>query len=232
MNKHHLTKRLTAVANFVPQGARLADIGSDHAMVPINLVASGKIDYAVAGEVITGPFSRAQAAVTDAGLATQIQVRLADGLAAIQAGDQIDTVVIAGMGGILIRDILARGWRTLKTVKRLVLEPNVQEDVVRTWLAQQQFTIVAESILREDNHTYEIIVAEPSNQPVNYTTQQIKFGPHLMQAQSPVFQAKWQHQLLTNQRILANLAQAQNVPQAKIAALEIENQQIMEVLHG
>ncbi|MFC6171528.1 tRNA (adenine(22)-N(1))-methyltransferase [Loigolactobacillus jiayinensis] len=232
MNKHHLTKRLSAVAGYVPQGARLADIGSDHALVPINLVASGKIDYAVAGEVIAGPFSRAETAIAEAGLAAQIQVRLADGLAAIQVADQIDTVVIAGMGGILIRDILARGWQTLKTVKRLVLEPNVQEDVVRTWLMQQQFRIVAETILREDQHTYEIIVAEPSSHSVSYTAQQIKFGPLLMQAKTPEFQAKWQHQHLTNQRILANLAQAQNVPQAKMTALQAENQQIMEVLHG
>ncbi|MFD0897600.1 tRNA (adenine(22)-N(1))-methyltransferase [Loigolactobacillus binensis] len=232
MNKNHLTKRLTAVASYVPQGARLADIGSDHAMIPINLVANGKVASAVAGEVIIGPFSRAQTAVAAAGLTTQIQVRLADGLTAIQAGDQIDTIVIAGMGGNLIRDILARGSQKLKNIQRLILEPNVQADVVRTWLAQQQFMIVAETILREDQHTYEIIVAEPSSQPVVYTAQQIKFGPCLVRAKTPIFHAKWQHQLLTNQRILANLTQAQQPQPAKISALKTENQQIMEVLNG
>ncbi|MFD1317690.1 tRNA (adenine(22)-N(1))-methyltransferase [Loigolactobacillus zhaoyuanensis] len=232
MNKNHLTKRLAAIAACVPNGARVADIGSDHAMVPINLVTSGKVDYAVAGEVIAGPFARAQNAVVAAGLAPKIRVRLADGLAAIRAMDQIDTVVIAGMGGILIRDILARGQQELKTVKRLVLEPNVQEDVVRTWLAEQQFAIIQEKILREDQHTYEIIVAERQAQPVKYTELQVKFGPCLVQEKAPVFQGKWQHRLVTNQRILANLEQAQNPPQQKITTLRTENQQIEEVLHG
>ena len=98
MNNSHLTKRLAAVAAFVPPNARIADIGSDHALLPVHLVATGKIQSAIAGEVIQGPFLRSQAAVTQAGLSKQIQVRLADGLAAIHPADQIDTVVSAGMG--------------------------------------------------------------------------------------------------------------------------------------
>lgn len=232
MRNYHLTKRLAAVAAFVPPAARIADIGSDHALVPLHLVASGQIDYAVAGEVIRGPFLRSQAAVNAAGLNKQIQVRLADGLAAIQPEDRIDTAVIAGMGGLLICHILAQQPAILKTLNRLVLEPNVEEMAVRQWLMQHHFLISGEQILREGGHTYEVIQARRQVQPVVYSTAQLKFGPILLQAKSAAFVAKWHHQLVTNRRILANLARAQQPPQQKIAALQAENQQIKEVLHG
>lgn len=232
MNNNHLTKRLAAVAAFVPPNARIADIGSDHALLPVHLVATGKIQSAIAGEVIQGPFLRSQAAVTQAGLSEQIQVRLADGLAAIHPADQIDTVVIAGMGGLLICHILAQQPAILKSIEHLILEPNVEEMAVRQWLMQHHFLITGEQILREGGHTYEVIQARRQNKPVVYSTAQLKFGPFLLQAQAPAFVAKWHHRLVTNRRILANLARAQQPPQQKIHALQVENQQIKEVLHG
>ncbi|WP_404802789.1 tRNA (adenine(22)-N(1))-methyltransferase [Loigolactobacillus backii] len=231
VNKVHLSKRLTAVADFVPENGRVADIGSDHALVPLSLVASGKITFAIAGEVIAGPFHRAQNAIAAAGLTPNIQTRLADGLAAIQTTDQIDTVVIAGMGGQLISDILTRGEKALKTVKTLILEANIQEALVREWLMQHNYQIVAETILAEDNHIYEIIKATKVTVAPSYTQQQLIFGPLLMQQQAAVFKQKWQHRALTNQRIITNLkANAHSDKSAKLRSLELENQQIKEVL--
>ena len=101
-----LSKRLSAVAAYVQKGSRLADVGSDHAYLPLFLVENGIIDYAVAGEVVQGPYQSALTNVAQAGKEELIQVRLANGLAAIESSDQIDTITIAGMGGRLIADIL------------------------------------------------------------------------------------------------------------------------------
>lgn len=100
MDARHLSKRLATAAEFVPVGARLADIGSDHAYLPAFLALRGRIEYAVAGEVVRGPYQNACREITREGLQEIIVPRLADGLAAINADDRIDTVTICGMGAV------------------------------------------------------------------------------------------------------------------------------------
>jgi len=91
--------RLERVAAHVPLGARLADIGSDHAYLPVALLRRGLITAAVAGEVALTPFHAAQRTVNDNDLQGQISVRLADGLAAIRPDDGISAITLCGMGG-------------------------------------------------------------------------------------------------------------------------------------
>lgn len=226
----HLTKRLTAIAQQVPKGSRLADIGSDHALVPVHLVQTGQVQFAIAGEVIPGPLGRAKQAIVAAGLTQQIQPRLANGLAAIRPEDRIDVVVIAGMGGQLICDILTAGQPQQTGIKRLILEPNIQEDLVRQWLGAHAYRIVAETIVAEDQHIYEVIVAERTTQPIAYSPQALKFGPCLMQEKSAVFRAKWRHRYETNEKIKANLLQNAHGDQSqKLTALTVENKMIQEV---
>ena len=95
------------VASFVPAGARLLDVGSDHAYLPIALLQEGKIEAAIAGEVVEGPYQSALQNVADNGLEDKIEVRLANGLAAFEPADCISCITIAGMGGRLIADILS-----------------------------------------------------------------------------------------------------------------------------
>lgn len=104
-----LSKRLETVADFVPQGARLVDVGSDHAYLPLFLVEQKRIDFAIAGEVVQGPYQSALQNVELAGRSDMIQVRLANGLAAVEEQDEISAVTIAGMGGRLIADF--RSWK-------------------------------------------------------------------------------------------------------------------------
>ena len=141
MNEIKLSKRLKAVADYVDNGARLADIGSDHAYLPTYLMQKLVIDFAVAGEVVKGPFEIAKNHVSEADLSDRIEVRLANGLGAIENTDKIDTIVIAGMGGILISEILEAGKEKLGHVKRLILQPNNHEESLRQWLVNHQFVI-------------------------------------------------------------------------------------------
>ena len=94
MQKKTISQRLERVAAFVPNGAKLLDVGSDHAYLPIYLIQQGRIEKALAGEVVEGPFQSAQKNVAEHGLTEQIKVRLANGLAALEAEDQIDTIVM------------------------------------------------------------------------------------------------------------------------------------------
>lgn len=215
MNEHTLSMRLERVAAHVPNGARLADIGSDHAYLPVALVRRGVIDAALAGELATTPFQAAERTVRDNGLEQQITVRLADGLAAIEARDGITAISLCGMGGETIRDILEAGKAHLSGAERLILQPNGGEQPLRLWLMRNGYRIVSEELLHENCFYYEIIVAERAD-PVVYTAEQLFFGPLLMQARSPVFLAKWQRALRLRQKTLAAFERAQAVPEAKL----------------
>ena len=217
-----LSKRLGAVASYVQKGSRLADVGSDHAYLPLFLVEKGIIDYAVAGEVVQGPYQSALTNVAQAGKEELIQVRLANGLSAIESSDQIDTITIAGMGGRLIADILEAGMDKLVGVQRLILQPNNREDELRIWLQEQDFQIVAEELVTENQKFYEILVVEPGS--MELTPLEQRFGPCLLQEKSAVFLAKWQSELgkLTQslERIPAQHQEDIRLLQDKISAIK------------
>ncbi|HEL1586932.1 TPA: tRNA (adenine-N(1))-methyltransferase [Streptococcus suis] len=221
-----LSRRLEAVASYVPQGARLADVGSDHAYLPLFLVEQGRIDFAVAGEVVQGPYQSALQNVEQAGQSDKISVRLANGLAAVELDDQVSTVTIAGMGGRLIAEILEAGKDKLGSVERLVLQPNNREDDVRHWLVEHDFQLIAEEILEENDKIYEILVAEKGN--VDLTANQLRFGPYLLEEQSATFQKKWLKEL---DKLTYALEQVPLERQADRSAISQKIQQIQEVLH-
>ena len=219
MNEQTLSLRLERVAAYVPVGARLADIGSDHAYLPVALLRRGLISAAVAGEVALTPFQAAQRTVRENDLQAQISVRRANGLAAIRPDDGTSAVSICGMGGETIRDILEAGKAHLSGDERLILQPNGGEQPLRRWLMDHGYRILIEEVLQENRFDYEIIVAERDG-PVSYTAQQLYFGPVQMQTRSPAFIRKWQHRLRLKQKTLARLAHArQTVPQEKLEAL-------------
>lgn len=230
MNAQQLSKRLAKVGEFVPSQARLADIGSDHAYLPVRLMLAKKISYAVCGEVVKGPYESALHQVTLQGLADNITVRLADGLFAIEPSDKIDTITICGMGGTLIKQILLEGKERITGEELLILQPNVGEATLRKYLVANEYSIIAEEILEENKKIYEIIVAKKLIQPMSLNEAQYLFGPLLMQEKSPVFIKKWQRELMQRQRVLQQLQNSAQNHDEKIAELQVEMKLIEEVL--
>lgn len=226
METMKLSQRLKQVASFVPEGARVLDVGSDHAYLPIYLIQQGRIQQAIAGEVVEGPYQSAVKNVAEQGLSAQIEVRLANGLAAFEPTDGVSAIVIAGMGGRLIADILENGRAKLSSVDRLILQPNNREDDLRRWLSNHDFQIVAEDILEEAGKIYEILVVEAGQQDL--TAQDLRFGPFLRKEQSPVFRAKWQKEL---GKLTYALQQIPEKNEADRSFIQDKIQQIKEVLH-
>ena len=230
MNPHTLSLRLERVAAQVPAGTRLADIGSDHGYLPVALMRRGAISAAVAGEVALTPFHAAQRTVRDNQLQSQISVRQANGLAAINASDKITAISLCGMGGETIRDILDRGKAHLSGQERLILQPNGGEQPLRQWLMENHYRILFEEVLRENRFFYEIIVAERTG-PVTYSAEELYFGPLLLQSRSPMFLAKWQRLLRERQKTLSQLTGArQAVPEQKVQDVARQIRLITELL--
>ncbi len=232
MNSVNLSKRLEQVADYVEKGARLADIGSDHAYLPCFLAEKEEIEYAIAGEVVDGPFQNAVKEVKYKGLTDKIDVRLGDGLMVVNAEDQIDTITIAGMGGALIRSILEKGQAEDKITgsEMLILQPNVFEETVRCFLMDNQYEIKAESILEENDKIYEIIKAVPAEAPVHYSKKECLFGPFLGREKSDVFKEKWAQQLKTDQFILGQIEKSKDPDPKRIADLKEEITLIKEMI--
>lgn len=221
-----ISKRLERVAQFVPQDARLVDVGSDHAYLPLFLVEKGVIGHAIAGEVVQGPYQSALQNVEASHYKDQIEVRLANGLAAFEEEDRITTITIAGMGGRLIADILEAGKEKLPQIERLILQPNNREDDVRAWLEEHDFKLVAESMVEEHGKFYEILVAEPGAQKL--TALERRFGPYLLQEVSLVFRKKWE---LEADKLQYALAQIPNEHQVERTRIEEKINHIKEVLN-
>ncbi|MCM3725153.1 tRNA (adenine(22)-N(1))-methyltransferase TrmK [Neobacillus cucumis] len=210
MNTDKLSVRLTTVAKYVKEGARMADIGSDHAYLPCYLAKNLKISFAIAGEVAEGPFQSAQKNVLAEGLVDTIAVRMGDGLEVIEPGE-VDCITIAGMGGALISNILENGKDKLDSVQRLILQPNISAISIRTWLLTNNWELITEEIIEEDSKIYEILVAERGDPAKPYQKKRAEgllLGPFLLQQKNEIFKKKWTAEMNNWQRISKALEEA------------------------
>lgn len=215
MNTDKLSARLAAVAKYVPNGARLADIGSDHAYLPCHLAKNGVISFAIAGEVVLGPYQSAERNVVSQGLADRILVRLGDGLEVINK-DEVDCITIAGMGGALITSILEAGKDKLSSVSRLVLQPNISAISIRKWFLENNWELIEEEILEEDGKIYEVLIGERGNPKRPYETNLdagMLVGPFLLKRKEEAFVKKWDMEKKNWQRIYEQLEAAAPSPE-------------------
>ena len=160
-----LDKRLSAVAALVRQGSRLADIGTDHAYLPVHLVQAGVCPSAIASDIGEGPLDAACRTVTENGLTSEIALRLGNGLATVSAGE-VEDIAIAGMGGETIVMILeATPWVKNKDI-RLILQPMTRAEDLRRWLLHNGFTILEEHLIIDGRHLYPVMAAAYTAAPV------------------------------------------------------------------
>ncbi len=152
-----ITPRLKTVINNVKH-KKIADIGTDHAYIPIFLAEKNLADRVIATDINEGPLSIAQANIEKKGLGNKIETRLGGGLSVIRAGEA-DDIIIAGMGGILISEIIDRDIDTAKQ-SRLILQPMNAQYELRKYLLSHGFKITGEDLAVEGFKVYNIITAE------------------------------------------------------------------------
>ena len=154
-----LTPRLNLIINQV-QGNSVADIGTDHGFVPIELVKSGKCTKAIATDINKGPAAIAKANIKKEGLS--IDVRVGGGLSTLQKGE-VEEIIIAGMGGKLISDILSAHMDIAKSA-RLILQPMNGQYELRKFLIENNFTIEEEDIAIEGFKVYNVLIVKNGEQ--------------------------------------------------------------------
>lgn len=160
MNRQ-LSERLLVIASLVTPGLRLADVGCDHGLLSLYLLGNQTVPYAIGMDLREGPLSRAQENAVREHLGDRIVFRLSDGLDAYEAGEA-DSLVIAGMGGQMMADILLREPEKTASFQELILEPQKDPDRVRAALRRLPFGITAERMVKEQGKYYPVIRAARS----------------------------------------------------------------------
>ncbi|MBC7765666.1 MAG: SAM-dependent methyltransferase [Hyphomonadaceae bacterium] len=202
MKQPDLSPRLLAIAHHVKPCHTVADIGTDHAYIPIWLTLNGIVQHAIAADVKKGPIQRAKANIASYDLSQHIETRLGDGLAVL-APDEAQGVIIAGMGGILTCALLQASQAVLKTTQQLILQPMQAQEEVRKWLFDNAWHITQEMLVKEGDKRYHIIVARQGLITITNALIQIEIGEKLLN--DPFFGEYMQAKMTEFEKIMTQL---------------------------
>ena len=228
-----LSVRLRAIADLVTDGMRIADVGCDHGFLSIDLVSSGKCPLALAMDVRTGPLSRAEEHIRDAGLSDRIETRLGDGLRAMSP-EEADSVVIAGMGGPLLEQILSDSMSTCHSMKELILQPQSEIAHFRRYLLENGFSITEERMVKDAGKIYILMKAVPCPEKGNrdavrgWNRMEMAFGKVLTGRKDPVLREYLLREKRIREKILRDLDGINTVHALKRTAETEEELQIIE----
>lgn len=224
-----LSKRLQTVADMIKGQGAVADIGTDHAYIPIYLILSGKTEHAIAMDVRQGPLLRARENIKVYQLEGKIETRLSDGLEKL-SDDEADTIVIAGMGGDLMTRILCDGSHALLSKKELILQPQSEIYKVRRQLHAMGYRIVEEKMLIDEGKFYTIMRAVDGEE--TYAREvEYDYGKCLLEKRDEVLFQFLQKELVSYEKIEENLSchQTEGVKR-RLKELKREKQKVKEAL--
>jgi tRNA (adenine22-N1)-methyltransferase len=190
------TGRLEAVASMVPRGSRVADIGTDHALLPRMLLESGRADYCIASDVKMGGAE-----------APGVDCRQGEGLHVLRPEDRIDVVTICGMGARSMMDILDDEHRGLLSLRLAVLQPQRDAAALRRWLAGLEYPLVGERLVFERGRYYFVMAAELDRRQGAYDHPMLELddlleaGPLLVRSGDPLVREYWLRALRYEERL-------------------------------
>ena len=215
-----LTDRLAAAVSLIPQGAVIADIGTDHAYIPVSVCQSGHCPSAIAADIVPGPLAAAVAHVRGAGLTDRIDCRLGDGLTCIQAGE-VDGAVICGLGGPLMVKILQNSYEVWQSLHFAVLQPQSEAGILRRYLYQHGWHIEDERLVIDDGRFYEMMRAVPG-QADALPDWLYDIGPVNWQRRDPLLGRKIDILMETKGHILEGLRKSRKDVHERIEKIESE----------
>lgn len=222
-----LSPRLHAVGAMIPRGAMLADIGTDHAWLPIHLVHQRHVSRAIAADVKAAPLQGARERIAIHRLTARIEARLGNGLTVLQPGE-VTAVSIAGMGGKRIVELATAAPEVLAALDRLVVQPNTDVPWVRRGLRDAGMRLVDENLMSHEGRWYTTLAWVPGTEDAPWTEADLQFGPHLRTRADPALRRRLGDELSRVARILAKASHQGASPESlrdkhdQLAAIEAE----------
>lgn len=217
-----LSKRLQAIYNMVPSGVA-ADVGSDHGKLIISLFEDGVISKGYAIENKKGPYNRLVKAINESGASSGVTPILSDGITELPS--DVDIVIIAGMGGNNVVDILQKKPGKLKNVKTIIVDAHNAIPELRKKVLKMGYIIADEDIVEEKGVYYEIIKFI-AGEACYLDDPDVEFGPVLRNEKSITFKAKYITRINEIDRLLSN----KNIPTDKLKKLNSEKERIQSIL--
>ena len=214
--------RIDGIIKLVDPCHLAVDIGTDHAYVPEILINEGICERVIATDLNEGPYRIAERYVASKSLADRIDIRLGNGLEPIGL-TEVDTIIIAGMGGLLIRDIIDLKKNEIGSRHTLVLQPMNAADKLRYYLHENGFSLIDEELAKEDFHFYEIIKAKKTNDFDSIGNEVFyEVGEALFHKKHPLLKAFIENKIRINNDIIQHLKSA-DVEIDKLELLEQKN---------
>lgn len=227
-----LTPRLQAIAELIEPGSVVADIGTDHGYLPVYLLLEQICSRIVAADINSAPLEQAKETVAAFNCLQKIDIRQGNGLSILREDDNVDTVVIAGLGGRTIASILTEGQDKLKHVQHLILQPMSETGYLRVFLAENGFALVHESLAMEGHRLYEIILAAPGKEQEKDPFR-LSLGPRLLEKRPPLFAVFLKEKIRKMRVVYHSLQRAKQADMTtKIREVEKDLQRLEEVLSG
>lgn len=225
-----LSQRLGAIAEYVPHGYPVVDVGCDHAYLPIELVEKNIIPFAYASDVRKGPLARADEHIRNARLEDRIKTVLCDGVPELSGSDLLSggTLIIAGMGGILMKEILLAAKKKLHDYTVCIFEPQSHLFEFRASLNSVNLRIDDERMIYEEGKYYTIIKTVSGSETL--TEEELLFGPVLLKKRDHLFYRYLKKQKAVQERIIKELIDADRVDTIRAEQVREELTRIKEVL--
>lgn len=219
-----LSNRLQLIADMNPEGLIMADVGTDHGYLPIALVKSGKVPKAYAMDINKGPLTKAEVNIAEANATGDITTILSNGLEHLPP--DVESVVVAGMGGMLISKILEDQQKKLQQLKHLIVSPHLDEVEMRKKVHELGWVIKQEKMVADKGKFYTVMACVPGEE--SYSDIGYKYGAVLMSQQDPV----WREYLTSKLSQLYNIKKSLSIKTTPNTTERIEeiNKEINEIM--
>ena len=202
-----LTNRLMTVASLIEKCNTLVDIGTDHAYIPIYCVENNICNKAIACDINQGPLDIADKNIKNYNLSDKISTRLSNGLENY-VKSEAQFIVIAGMGGLLINDIIKAGLDKIDNNTTLVLQPMIAVFEVREFLVNNGFCIVDEMLAKEENKIYNVIKCKRGHE--NLSEYELHVGKKLIENKDPLLKEYMDKKIYTISKVIEGLKKTKN----------------------
>ncbi len=232
-----LTDRLKAMANQVEQGESVVDIGTDHGYLPMYLVKENISPKVIMADVSKGSLNKAKRNAKEFMPDAKFDFRLGNGLKVIRKGE-VDTIIIAGMGGNLITEILGRDMGKAKSAKKLILQPRTAQGRLRAWLIKKGFNISEEQLVKEGKFICEIITATVGEPDEKYKLSEdmdsIKWEmpPWVAKLKTPLAKEFINSKIDRENRILKSMENSKVITESDIQAIKNNISYLEDLLSG
>ena len=207
-----ISNRLKQIGDLVDTNSLILDIGCDHALLDIYLIKEKKIKKAIASDIAKLPLEHARENIKKYNLKDKIELRLGEGLKTYS--DDIDTVILSGMGGRGIVSILKNDLDKTKRIKTIIASPNNYQEEVRKFLTKNGFIITDEELIKEKNIFYQIIKAKKGKK--KYKDKELYFGPIILEKKGYLFNEYYKNEIKKKEIIIKLLPKSMFIRKYKL----------------